>query len=225
MSAIVKYETPDLPAVGTAQKLAANVIIDDQTTYELASQGVAALKTRRAEIEAMRKSIVDPINKAKDAVQAIFVPVLNDYDEGERIVKCKMISYVDGEDRKRREAQAAADKAAREIREAAEAAAKKAEKTDPVVAQELREIAALTPPVYVAETVTQVGGNSIRKRWKATLVDLDELIRFVATHPEHRALLSFNQSAADKLVGATEGRLPIGGVTAAQVSGIAVRAA
>jgi hypothetical protein len=224
MGTLVQYDKPDLPAVGAATAKANIICIDDQTTYEMASDVVVRIKTRRGEIDAMRKSIVDPINKAKDAVQAIFNPVLADYDAAEKIVKTKMIAYVNEQEEIRRKAQAEADRVAREAAAKAEKEAAKLEKKGNVEAAEaIREIAAVTSAPVIAPLVTQVGGNSVRKVWKARVTDLPAFLAALANHPEYHGLVTFNQAAADKLVSATNGNLRIAGLETYQDSVVAIR--
>jgi len=224
MTTVVQYEKPDLPVAGDAEHAAMRVIIDDQFTYELASKQAVAMKERRDEIEAMRKSIVDPINKAKDAVQAMFTPVTVGYDSAIRIIKAKMVHYVNEQAEKQRLAQAEADRIARAAAEAAEKAAAKLEKKGKVEeAEAIREIAAVAAAPVVAPMVEQVGGNSVRKVWKTKLVDLQALAAFIAEHPDYINLISYNQSAGDRLAAAVKGKIRIGGVQVYEDSIVALR--
>lgn len=224
MNTIVKYETPKLPTVGYATEQASRIVIDDQTTYEIASTAAKAAKARRDEIDGMRKSIVDPINSAKDAVQAIFNPVLKDYDNAISVIKSKMVGYVNEQAEIQRKAQAEAERVAREAAEkAAKAAAKLEAKGKIEEAQAIREVAAVAAAPVIAPLVTQVGGNSVRKVWKAKITDWVALVQFVAAHPEYVNLFTFNQSVADKLMAATEGKVQIGGLEAYQDSIVSIR--
>ena len=224
MTTLVQYDTPNLPTIGSATKKAGMIVIDDQTTYEIASDAVAKIKTRRKEIDGMRKSIVDPINKAKDAVQAIFTPVLADYDEAEKVIKRKMIGYVEAEEQARKIAQAAADKAARELAEAAEKKAAKLEAKGKVEeAEAIREIAAVTPAPFVAPTVEQVGGNSIRHKLVGEVTDKEAFVAFVAANPIYLNVIDINASQLNKWVAATDGKLEIPGLKVTKTSVVAVR--
>ena len=224
MSTVVKYETPKLPPVGYATEMALRIVIDDQDTYEVASTAAKAAKARRDEIDAMRKTIVDPINAAKEAVQNIFNPVLKDYDNAISVIKIAMVTYVNEQAEIQRKAQAEADRVAREAAAAAEKAAAKLEKKGQVEAAEaIREIAAVAAAPVIAPLVTQVGGNSVRRVWKAKITDWVALVAFIAANPDYLNLISFNQSVADKLMAATEGKLRIGGLEAYQDSIVAIR--
>lgn len=224
MNTVVKYDTPKLPDVGSATSHASRIVIDDQTTYEIASTAAKAAKARRDEIDGMRKSIVDPINAAKDAVQKVFNPVLADYDEAIRVIKTKMVTYVNEQAEIQRKAQAEVDRLAREAAEKAAKEAAKLEKKGKVEeAAAVREVAAMTTAAVVAPLVAQVGGNSVRKVWKCKITDWVALVKFVAENPDYLNLFSFNQSVADKLMAATEGKLKIAGLEAYQDSIVAIR--
>lgn len=224
MSTVVKYDTPNLPTVGYATEMASRIIIDDQTTYEIASTAAKAAKARRDEIDGMRKQIVDPINAAKEAVQNIFNPVLKDYDSAVSLIKTKMVTYVNEQAEIQRKAQAEADRVAREAAEKAAKEAAKLEKKGKIEeAAAVREVAAMTAAPVVAPLVTQVGGNSVRKVWKCKITDWVALVKFVAENPDYLNLFSFNQSVADKLMAATEGKLKIAGLEAYQDSIVAIR--
>lgn len=223
MSTVVKYETPNLPPVGYATGMAARIVVDDQETYEIASIAAKAAKSRRDEIDGMRKQIVDPINAAKDAVQKIFNPVLDDYDSAIKVIKSKMVTYANEQAEIQRRAQAEADRVAREAAEKAAKEAAKLEKKGKVEeAAAVREVAALSVAPVVAPLVTQVGGNSIRKVWKAKVTDMAALLKYAADNPDLN-LFSFNQSAADKLMAATEGKMKIAGLEAYQESIVSIR--
>lgn len=224
MSTLVKYDEPDLPIVGAAQAKASRIIIDDQTTYEIASTEVSALKKRRAEIDGARKSIVDPINKAKDAVQALFNPVLADYDAAEKTIKGKMIAYLNEQERIQREAQAEADRVAREAAAKAEKEAAKLEKKGKIEeAEAIREIAAVTPAPVIAPLVTQVGGNSVRKAWKGEVFDKGAFLKAVAENVMFFDLVEVNESALNRLLAATNGKAEIPGVRAKHEAVLAIR--
>jgi hypothetical protein len=224
MNTVVKYDTPKLPVAGYATEMASRIIIDDQDTYEIGSIAAKAAKARRDEIEAMRKTIVDPINAAKDAVQKIFTPVIADYDNSISLIKSKMVTYVNEQAEIQRKTQAEADRLAREAAIAAEKAAAKLEKKGNIeMAAAVREVAAMAPAAVVAPMVTQVGGNSVRKVWKAKISNWVELVQFIAANPDYLNLISFNQGVADKLMAATDGKLKIGGLEAYQDSIVAIR--
>lgn len=224
MTTLVQYDTPNLPTLGSATAKANIVIIDDQTTYEVASEIVGKIKARRSEIEGMRKTIVDPINAAKDAVQKIFKPVLDDYDNAERVVKSKMVTYVTEQEEVRRRAQAEADRVAREAAAKAEKEAAKLEKKGNFEAADaVREIAAVTIAPTVAPTVTQVGGNSVRKVWKGEVTDMEAFVKFIALNPIYSNVLEVNATALNKWVAATDGKLEIPGLLVKHESVVAIR--
>ncbi len=224
MTAIVKYDKPELDTVGAAEQRAALVVIDDQTTYEMATELARTFKSRGDAIEAKRAQYVKPLNDLKAVIQADFVPVIEDYAAGVRLIKGKMAEYVAIEQRKQREAQAEADRVAREAAAAAEKAAKAAEKKGNVeVAEAIREIAAVSSPVFVAPTVTQSAGTSLRDKWTAEVVDFLALVQYVAAHPEYIGLLEANPSAVRKLAELLREKMNIPGLKAVKSSVVALR--
>ena len=223
-TAVVTYDKPDLPVAGAATRNAQVFVVDDQTTYDMATDHGRELKRRRDAIEASRVSIVDPINAAKTAVQNLFNPVLADYDAAIGVIKGKMLTYARAEEMKRAEAQAEADRLRREATEAAEREAKTLEKAGHTVeAAVVREIEAVTPPAYVAPTLVQTGGTSIRKKWKFRIVSQEKMIAYIAAHPEYLNCIEFKQSALDRLAATFEGQLVFDGGEAYRDDGVSLR--
>lgn len=77
--------------------------IIDQPSYEIAAGFLKNVKDMAKKVEISRKSIVDPINKAKDAIQALFNPVLLRLENSERHLKGLMIAYSTEQERIRAE--------------------------------------------------------------------------------------------------------------------------
>lgn len=118
------------------------------------------------------------------------------------------ISYVATciQEDERREAAAAAAEKAGDV-ETAEAMKQEIGRHDaPVLEPELL-LPPIAPPIMVPEAPRAVAGASVRKNWKARVIDKMALVRFVAAHPEYENLLEVNQSAADKQAKSLEGRL------------------
>jgi colicin import membrane protein len=90
----------------------ASLKIADQTTYETAVNYRKSIKKMESEIEAARKSIVDPLNKVKDAVQALFNPVKLRLDNSRRHVEGLIDAYEQAQARKQKEEEERLRKAA-----------------------------------------------------------------------------------------------------------------
>ena len=126
----------DLMAVGkNAVEIVDCLTIDSPAMLEAAAEELRSIKAKRNDIESKRKSIVDPINKAKDAIQALFNPALALLDQAEAKLKRAIGAYQDEQRRIAVEAQRKADEEAARERarlqaEAAAAEAKAREQAD-----------------------------------------------------------------------------------------------
>ena len=211
----VQYEKPSLPEAGAAMRTASAMVLYDQGDYELFVVTVADVKARYAKLETARKSLADPINAAKNAVQALFKPVLDDLESAERHLKGKMSAYVVAQEQKQRAEQARLDDLARKERErlekqAAAAAAKgKSEKAETLAAM----AAVVTAPV-AAPAVAQTKGAHVARSWKFFVEDKAKLVAYVAAHPEYLDLLDVNMAAGNRIAKAMEARMPVEGAVA-----------
>lgn len=222
----VEYERPELPAV-TAKSLAELVEIDDQTTYEIADLRLAEVKSKWKQIEAQRKAMVDPINKAKDAVQAFFNPVLADLAGAESVIKGKMLTYTREQERKQREQQAENDRLAREERERLEREAAKAEKKGNVErAEVLHATAAIIQAPVATSTVLQPKGSSIRTVWKGRITDRVELLKALIESPSFiDTVLEFKEGGINRLAQTLNGNVPLKGIQCYEDNSISKRVA
>jgi membrane protein involved in colicin uptake len=84
-------------------KSIASLVIRDQETYETAVNYRKTLKKIDAEVEASRKTIVNPLNQVKDAVQALFNPIKLRIDNSRRHVEGLIDAYEQEQERKRLE--------------------------------------------------------------------------------------------------------------------------
>jgi hypothetical protein len=220
---IVKYEKPAMPSVGSAERMAAILVVEDQETYDVAMSTAAEWKAEREAWEAKRKSYADPVNVLKDMIQADFMPIIRGYDAAIAMAKAKGVTFLKAEEQKRLDAQAAADKAYRDAQVAAEAAAKKLEKKNPEAAEAVREAAQLMAATIVAPTVAQSSGNSAPKKWKGRVTDAQRFIAFVAANPAYSALLEIKQGDLDRMINASKGGLKFDGVENYQDVSITLR--
>lgn len=132
----------------------ATLVIKDQETYETAVNYRKTLKKMDAEVEASRKTIVNPLNQVKDAVQALFNPVKMRIDNSRRHVEGIIDAYEEEQKRKqlaeeerlRKIAKAEEDRLRRvkeeqerQWREKEEAARKELEKQNALIAKAKNE--------------------------------------------------------------------------------------
>ncbi|HQR20078.1 MAG TPA: hypothetical protein PKV98_04385 [Burkholderiaceae bacterium] len=222
----VEYERPDLPVVGAAVSAARAIVVDSQETYDFANEQLGLVKSRYKAIEAQRKAIVDPINKAKDAVQALFKPVLDDLTAAEGVYKGAMLTFQQEQRRIQQEEQARLDEANRKERERLEKqAAKAAEKGHTEKAEVLAATAAVMMAPIATSTYVEPKGLSTRKVWKARVTDKTALIKAIIENPAFLNLIEIDTGALDRLVRAMEGRVPLAGVECYEEETLARRAA
>jgi hypothetical protein len=182
------------------------------------------LKAIQADID----STFDPVVKsahaawktAVDAKKKHSVPV----EEAERVVKGRIGGYLQAEDarirKERVEAEAVAKKQAEDARIAqAEALMKAGRKQEAERALSAPVMAAVPPPV----AAPKVDGISTRQSWRAEVVDVIALVRYVAANPEWVGLLKVDQTALNQLARAQKENLKLPGVVARTESGVAVR--
>ncbi len=86
-------------------KAIANLKIVDQSTYETAVSYRKSLKLMEKDVDASRKTIVNPLNQAKEAIQALFNPILMRLDNSRRHVENLIDVYEVEQERKRKEEQ------------------------------------------------------------------------------------------------------------------------
>jgi hypothetical protein len=208
----VSYAAPALPAL-TATSVAKAVEIDSQEMYEYANAQLVLVKDQWTTFEKQRKAIVDPINTAKNAVQALFNPVLDDLAGAERVYKASMLTYQRELDQKRREEQAALDEAARKERERLEKmATKEAAKGHTEKAEVLHATAAVITAPIATSTYVAPKGLGTQKKWKGRITDKVKAIQALLARPEYLELLSIDEAGLNRLAVATKGALKLEGI-------------
>jgi len=136
-------------------------------------------------------------------------------DETERMAKDKAGSWRAKQEaiaeEQRRKLQAEADRRARIERERLEKEAEKL-KTPELKEQRLEEAAAVIAPEVKVESPAKVEGVSVRKSWKAKLVNMGELILNAKPGSVASTLVGFNQMEADAFARSTKGNVKVPGV-------------
>lgn len=162
-------------------KLAEAFVIENPQDFEMAGNELAKIGKSIDAIDAHRKDITRPIDRAKAEIMDKFKPCLALLSDAKQIINRKMLSWRDDQERKRRAEQQKLEDDARKERERLEAEAKKLAKKNPEKAQEMREQAAQTvAPVVSGATVPAVKGVAVRKAWRAEVVDVKALCAAVA---------------------------------------------
>ncbi len=186
----VKIEQPNAAALskGAAGSLALveSFEVVDAATFEIGADELKAIKSKAAKLEDQRKAITKPLDDAKKAVMDLFRSPLEVLGKAETILKGKLLTFQQEEQRKAREAQLAAERAAQAERDrlAAEAAKLAAEGRagEAMVKQQVAEMIVAAPPA-VAEPV-KVAGVSTRSTIEFEVEDLHALVKHIAAHPE-----------------------------------------
>lgn len=222
----VTYDKPDLPVAGAAAASANAIVVDSQEMYDYADQQLVEVKRRWKMIEEQRVAIVDPINKAKDAVQKLFKPVLDDLAAAEGVYKRGMLGFQQEQERVRAAEQARLDEETRKNREKLEKQAAKAEAAGHTEKAEVlaHSAAVITAPIATS-TYVAPKGLSTKKIWKAKVTDKAALIKSIIENPAFLHLIEIDTSALDKLAKAMEGNLPLNGAECYQEETLARRAA
>lgn len=163
-------------------KLADAFTITEPGDFELAAKELASVGKTIDAIDAFRKDITRPIDEAKKKIMDRFKPALALLEQAKGTLNRKMLAYRDEEDRKRREAQAKLDEAARKEREKLEAEARKlaAKGKSEQAAEKLAAAAGTVAPVVAPAAVPAVKGVASRRTWKAEVNDIVALCRAVA---------------------------------------------
>ena len=189
---------------------ASMLMITNQEKYENAAELLKTVKGMAKELEEARKKITNPLDVAKKAVMDLFRKPAENLEKAESTLKRIMISYTQEQEQIRREQeeklrrQAEAEEARK--RKAFEERAKKAEESGKAEkAEELRQKAAevqVVAPV-LASTVQKVAGVSMKKNWKA---------RVINPMAVPREYLVIDEQKLNQVARATQGTLVISGV-------------
>lgn len=192
------------------------ITIRDQATYEAAVELAQAIKDLRAEAEAHHRPVIQAALEAhRRALEA-----LRRVDEPLRVAEAELKVRIsawlaeqrrlrlEAERRARDEAERIAAEALEAQLEAMQAAGASPAEIEAVIRQ------AETAPLIVprAPEPPQPQGVGTRKTYRAHVVSMIELIRWVADHPTHEQLLQPSQSALNALARAHGAALAIPGV-------------
>lgn len=151
--------------------------------------------------------------------------------EAERLLKERLVTYTEAQERIRREAQRQADEEARRREEddrLARAAAMETEGQQYGDTGLVAEAHALleAPPLPVAaapvpKATPKVAGITMRTDYTCQLDNLGALVQYVAKHPQFLNLLTFNQTAGTALARAQRDQMRVPGLRVVPVSRVA----
>lgn len=107
---------------------ARSYLIDCPEVYEAAAEDLKAVKAKFKELDAKRKEIVEPLNKAVKAINDLFRPPLEYLTQAEGVLKGALLGYDQEQEAKRKAEQARLEAIARAEQERLKAEAAAAEK-------------------------------------------------------------------------------------------------
>lgn len=195
-SALRVIETRSDPVIAEAQSL----VVDSQEAYEHAATFLRGCKALQKEINDETSEAVRKAHEAHKAMTALRAKHLKPLEEAEKVVKRKMGSFVEEQERAAREAKRLAEAEARKIAE--EQAIREAEELEargmPEAAEERVSAPIILPAVKEAPKPVAEGTSS-RKRFSAKVVSLETLVKAAAEGRIPAGLVIANQSALDSL--------------------------
>ena len=199
-----------------AYQTAGAMVVSGQPEYESAGDFIADLKAYKKGLVKDQSEFTGPLEVAKKKIFAKFKPHITKIDEAIASVNSKMTVYFQAEEKKRREAEAAAVEKARKEQERLLKRADKADDSDkPEKAEALREQASVTTVAIVVPTANkQTTRTTMVTTWSAQVYDKLALIEAVAKGEASMELLDVNQSASNKMATAQKNTLKIPGVRA-----------
>ena len=170
----------------SALAMVESFLVNDAVTFELAADELTAIKRKASQLDEQRKAITKPLDDAKKAVMDLFRGPLDLLSKAESILKGKMLTYQQDEQRKAAEQRAAAERAAQAERQrlADEAAKLAAEGRagEALVKQQVAEMIVAAPVPIVEQP--KAAGVSTRTTVDFEVVDMLQLVQHIAQHPE-----------------------------------------
>lgn len=217
---MVVVDTTTEQGISKVEQWAKSLAITTPTEHDAALSTLKELKSLKTRIIDFFKPSKEAAAKSHKLIVANEKSFTDRLDSAEKIAKQALLKYQLAEEEKRkaeeRKLQAQADEKARKEREKLEALAAKADasgKTEK--AEALRQQAEVVEaPVVRVESRVEAKGSSIRKTWRAKVVDPSKV-------PDDWWII--NQDALDTFARGTKGSMPIQGVEFYEDSGLAVR--
>lgn len=159
-------ETAVIVSSASALKIRTNV------SYELAANELKRIKGAAARLEEVRKSITQPMDRAKQAVMDFFREPAKQLTDAEGVIKREMGVYLADVERKRKEQEALAEAAAAAERARLEAAATKAYQSGAMEeAQEITKQVCMVVAAPAVKEAPKVAGISPREVWSFQITD------------------------------------------------------
>lgn len=200
------------------------ITIDSEEDYQNAATFGRLLKQRTAEVKEFWKPMKDAAHKAHAEICSKEKAMLQPLSNAEKILKRTMGTYVAEQERKRREAEEAARRAAqaevdRKIQEAVDLDAAGDADGAELAMMEAEVMDDMSGSVSVAGTKPKAQGVSTSKDWEITGIDASEVpMNFAGVE-----IRPVDTAAVMRLIRASKGSIQIPGVTYKEVAKIAFR--
>ena len=200
------------------------ITIDSEEDYQNAATFGRLLKQRTAEVKEFWKPMKDAAHKAHAEICSKEKAMLQPLSNAEKILKQTMGTYVAEQERKRREAEEAARRAAqaevdRKIQEAVDLDAAGDADGAELAMMEAEVMDDMSGVVSVAGTKPKAQGVSTSKDWEITGIDVSE----VPTNFAGVEIRPVDTAAVMRLIRASKGAIQIPGITYKEVAKIAFR--
>ena len=195
---------------------AAALVVSTPQEYEGAANFLKNVKAAAKKVTDFFDPIVATAHAAWKKTTEGKATLLKPLADAEATVKRKMIVFQTEQERIRQQEQARlqaqADEAARRERERLEKEAARL-KTPEKKEERLAQAAAVAAPVVtVASAAPVIAGQSLRKTWKARIVDPKAAATEALAFPDWQAYITINQGEFNKFAARTKGAVQISGV-------------
>lgn len=222
----VPKEMTALVANASNFEIAANdFTVDSEASFQVADQIQASLKSEAKKINDQRMELTRPIDTFKKKIVDFFAPAVDGRHKAAQIYQFKMSAFRRQEREKAEAAQREAERLLREDREKKEAQARRLEekaaalKSDKAKqkalqeAEELRQIAALTPEtVALSAPAPQTVASNVAETWKAEVKDTGQFLRWLILHPEWHSCVKFQEAEMNRLARQMRNVVPVQGI-------------
>ena len=213
-----QLEMSGIKAVQTARELT----ITSQEDYEKSAGYLTGIKTRMRQVTEYWKGPKQAAQKAHKELVEREKQMLKPLEEAERIIKRTMLNYQAAVEKARREAEAEArrrqeEEAMRLVEQAADAEAKGDDQAA-AISMAMAEMVSEMPAAPQMDTPS-AAGTSIRKAWKARVIDP----ALVPAYYNGMEIRTINMSAMNSIAKMSKGTAQIPGVEFYQESSLGVR--
>jgi len=200
---------------GKVMSWANGLVVSNDEQYKIAYDGVKQIKELRKRWTAFWAPLKKKAHETWKDVVAKEKEGTDMLDNADRTARQKAEGWRQEEERKaqaeQRRLQAIADEKARRERERLEKEAAKL-KTPELKQERMEQAATVEAPVVTIERPVEAEGVSVRKVWKAQLVDMDKLIASAKPGSIAASFLEFNEKAANRIASSTKGSISVPGV-------------